>query len=375
MALKDSQTTMFQHSEVKIRLLKTYLERFLNVLNESPYIDNVFLYDLFCGEGIYDNGGKGSPMAILETIQDIHQSNRVKRKRTMGFHCLFNDLQNNKVEKLERIVSESNLHHAEIGEIRFSTEDYRDLLPKISKDIRSIKKAKAFIFIDPYGYKDIRISDIESLLDSGNSEVLLFLPTRDMFRFVEKGTPQSLKEFIEELVPENQWPMSTTGLEFIENLTDAFRKKLNSYFVDSFVISRDTNQFFCLFFFTNHIYGFDRMLDAKWGIDKEEGRGWSYESENTLFSTFEKTPNVKKFERSIEAYLRTGSVNNKQLYEFTLFNGHLPKHTNQILDKLQKEGRLKVLDLENKPVRKSSFYISYKYYKEGEKIRAKIKLQ
>jgi len=38
MALKDSQKYMQQHSEVKVRLLRLYLERYLNILNQSQYV-------------------------------------------------------------------------------------------------------------------------------------------------------------------------------------------------------------------------------------------------------------------------------------------------------------------------------------------------
>jgi len=308
MALKDSQKIMYQHSEVKILLLKLYLERYLNILNQSPHVSDVFLYDLFCGEGIYPNGGKGSPIAILETIKEIHSSNLKKGMKTGAFHCQFNDINANKVRKLQGVITNMNLQDPKMVKLEFSATDYRKLIPEIKDKISSFQKEKAFLFIDPYGYKDIRINDIRNLLSSRKSEVLLFLPTRDMFRFEKKVTPTSLKEFISELVPEKDWPNSSTGLEFIDNLTLTFREKLDAYFVDSFVITRDTNQYFCLFFFTSHIYGFDRMLDAKWKIDEEEGRGWTYESEQNLFSQVEKKPNVLRFEKKIEDFLIGGVV-------------------------------------------------------------------
>lgn len=372
--MKESQQTMMQHSEVKVRLLKLYLERYLNILSASRYIGDINVYDLFCGEGIYENNGKGSPIVILETIKNIYYASKANGTSKDKFNCFFNDIEKWKVEKLQNEISNRKLHYSEIGNLNFSNDDYRMLLPKISNDIKALKKEKAFVFIDPYGYKDIKVSDIKSLLQTNKSEVLLFLPTQFMFRFESKGTPECLIEFINELMPVEQWPISETGIDFIENLTEAFRNSLGgNYFVDSFIITRDRNQFFCLFFFTSHIYGFDKMLDAKWKIDREEGRGWNYQTEHSLFSQVDKKANTFKFEQKLQDFLKTEKTNS-EVYQFTLHNGHLTSHANEILTKLQSEGKLSAIKTDGTPARKSSFYLNYKEHKnEPNKIKLKLK--
>ncbi len=358
--MKDSQKKMLPHSEVKIRLLKLYLERYLNILTQSKYCGDIHLYDIFCGEGIYEDGGKGSPIVILEAIKNIYYSKKSTCDNSEKYNCFFNDIEKWKVEKLQKEITNRKLHYTEFGKLKYSIKDYKVVLPEIVNEIKSLKNQKAFIFIDPYGYKGIKAIDLKSLLQSNKSEVLLFLPTQFMFRFETKGTPECLVEFISELIPSKQWPVSETGIDFIESLTEAFRTYLGKeYFVDSFIISRDKNQFFCLFFFTSHIYGFDRMLDAKWKIDEEEGRGWSYQQENNLFSQIEKKANTYEFERKLKEFLGTYR-NNRELYEFCLHNGHLPAHANEILTKLQNEGILSSFNGDGTPARKSSFYLNYK---------------
>lgn len=372
MALKESQIKMYDHSEVKVRLLKLYLERYLNILNVVAYVDAINVFDLFCGEGIYENGGKGSPIQILEVIKRINATNSTTGK-PKKINCLFNDVDLEKIKKLQEEIRNHNLHDNLIGKLEFTNEDYKDLLPKVIQSINKLKKQKAFVFIDPYGYKEIRISHIRDLLSSKSSEVLLFLPTQFMFRFEEKGTPQSLIEFISEIVPKEKWPRSETGIEFINNLNDGFQAALgDDYFVDSFIITRDKNQFFCLFFFTSHIYGFDRMQDAKWEIDEEEGRGWKYEDESDLFNSVEKSANTYIFEKKLLEYLKSYRTNG-EIYKFTLHQRHKPAHTNQILLKLQKEKRIIVLNKDGSTGRRSSFYLNYNVYKEEpDKISVKI---
>ena len=372
--MKESQKVMMQHSEVKIKLLRLYLEKYLNILSQSKYCDDIHLYDMFCGEGIYNVDSKGSPIVILETIKNIFYANKAVGNLIGKFNCLFNDREKWKIEKLQNEISKRKLHYSEIGKLEFSEKDYRNLLPEIVSEINKLKKQKAFVFIDPYGYKDIKASDIKAILQSNKSEVLLFLPTQFMFRFETKGTPECLVEFIDELIPIDQWPVSETGVDFIENLTEGFRKYFGKdYFVDSFIITRDKNQFFCLFFFTSHIYGFDKMLDAKWEIDKEDGRGWSLNSENSLFSHLDKKANTDKFEHKLIDYLKTERTNG-ELYEFRVHNGHLATQTNEILTKFQNEGKLAVVKADGTPARKSSFYLCYKNFKDDpNKIKIKIK--
>jgi len=371
--LKDSQINMYDHSEIKVRLLSLYLERYLNILNQSPYTSNVNVYDLFCSEGIYDNGGKGSPICILEIIKGIYEEN-IKTGKTGKFNCLFNDNDVDKITKLKESITRLELHSPAMGSLDYCEKEYKDVLNDVLNEIKGFQSKKGFIFIDPYGYKDIQVKDIKELLKSKKTEVLLFLPTQFMFRFEKNGTPQCLKDFIAELLPEEEWPKSSTGLGFIDTLKDAFRKSIgNEYFVDSFIITRDKNQFFCLFFFTSHIYGFDRMLDAKWKIDEEEGRGWNYENDS-LFSQVEKTPNTMKFERNLAEFLRTGDRTNSEIYVFTLHNGHLPKHATQVLTKFQTDNKLVATTKNGAIARKGSFYINYKDYKsDPDKIKVKLR--
>jgi three-Cys-motif partner protein len=372
--MKESQLKLYQHSEVKVRLLRLYLERYLNILTYTPYFKDILVYDLFCGEGIYEEGGKGSPIIILETINTIHNESKSRNGKTGHFHCTFNDFEGEKVDKLEAYINDKKLFSKEIGEIEFKRDDYKELLPKVLEKLSSLGKEKAFIFIDPYGYKDISVKNIRQLLSSGKTEVLLFLPTQFMFRFENKGTPESLKQFINELVPVEIWPKSETGIEFIENLRDAFREAVGEkVFVDSFIITRDKNQFFCLFFFTSHIYGFDRMLDTKWQIDADEGRGWYYE-ELSLFNQVPKKPNTIKFEKKLISFLRDTHKTNGQIYEFTIRNGHLTSHANDILRKIQTDGHLEVKLKDGTLFTGRSFFINYQEYRDNyDRIRLKIK--
>lgn len=365
MVLKDSQLNMYEHSEAKIKLLSTYMDRYLNIINSAGYYSDVIIYDMFCGEGIYNDGGKGSPIIFLERIKNIHYATKAKGKDPVKFHCYFNDKDGKKVEKLKNSINENNMYYPDFGSLEITTDDYRDILERGINHFNYISSEKGFVFVDPYGYGDIKADDIRRLLQTGNSEVLLFLPTQNMFRFEKKGTPESLQAFISELVPESEWPDSNTGLDFIETLVKKFRNYLGEeYFVDSFVIARGVNQYFCLFFFTSHIKGFEKMLESKWKIDEEEGRGWKYRMESDLFASIEKTPKTDKLKDGLINYLQSPRTN-AELYVFGLINGFLPTHVKTVLEGFQSDGILEVRLKDSTIARKRAFYVNYKNFKES----------
>jgi three-Cys-motif partner protein len=363
LSMKDSQTNMYEHSEVKVKLLNKYIQKYLNILSRAQGFEKVQLFDLFCGEGIYQNGGEGSPIIFMKAIKDVYFRNQAEGQKTIKVDCVFNDLDSNKTKKVKTIIGQKKLHYPILGDLRFKNMDYVDALPLVVRQISITKNSKSFVFIDPFGYSEVRASQIKSILETKKAEVLLFLPTQHMFRFERKGAPQALHSFIEDLVPLDQWPNSHTGIDFIENLKAAFRNYLgNEYFVDSFIITRDKNQFFCLFFFTSHIYGFDKMLESKWEIDREEGRGWSYKNPEapTLF-TSTTSDRLNKLEVFLKTFLKVGRTNG-EIYEAILHQGFRPTHAVEVLRGFASQNRLIVTSNDGQKSRKGSYYINYGDY-------------
>lgn len=224
---------------------------------------------------------------------------------------------------------------------------------------------KAFIFIDPYGYKEIRASDLKKFLRSKKSEVLLFLPTQFMYRFDAEGTPEALIEILSELVDLKDWKPNNSVYEFIDQFKEALKRFLGEdFFVDTFTIEKDKATVFCLFFFSSHIRGFEKMLETKWQIDEEEGKGWSYEKSGNLFSSM-KTNLLKQ--RLIELLKNKEKVFNGDVYEFTLRLGYLPKHVVDLFSGFQDQGKLTIISENSDKIRKGAFYIGYDNYKANYK--------
>lgn len=372
--MRDSQINPYDHSDIKVQLLKIYLEKYINILSLAQGVKEVEVYDLFCGEGIYENGKEGSPVIILKLIKDIFYRNKVRASSVVKYNCHFNDISKNKIDKLRRYIQLKKIHYPEIGTLNFHSEDYQNIKTKVSS--KNIPGCKSFVFIDPYGYKEISIEDIKQMLSNRHTEVLLFLPTQFMYRFEKDATPNSLYKFLTEVLTEEELGKSISGIDFINKLRDGFGNILkDKHYVDSFIITRDVNQYFALFFFTSHLYGFEKFLEAKWDIDESEGRGWSSSfSKVDLFSKLEVQANTDKFEENIVQYIHE-KRSNIEIHKFTIENRHLIKHTVQILKNLQNTNKLEVLLMNGNNARKGSFYIGWNEAKSKvNKCFIKIKL-
>lgn len=368
---KKSQVVMLDHSKAKVLLLQKYLEKYLNIIANDGYTEKINVFDLFCGEGIYENNGEGSPIAILRTLKDLHFINKAKNK-DIKVDLYFNDKDEFKIQKLTSVIEEKKLHYPDFGKITYRSKDYKEVIDRLSTYFQNLKNEKAFVFIDPYGYKEIRASELKKLLQSKKSEVLLFLPTQFMYRFDEKGTPEALIQIIEELVDIKNWKVSNSVHQFIDQFKEALKNYLgNDFFVDSFAIEKDPATVFCLFFFSSHIRGFEKMLETKWQIDDDEGKGWSYEKSGNLFADFK--TNILE-ERLVELLATNHKIYNGKVYEFALHNGFLPTHVVEIFSSLQTDGKLTVLSDTEENVRKGAFYINYDNYKSSpERVYFKIK--
>lgn len=182
-----------------------------------------------------------------------------------------------------------------------------------------------------------------------------------MYRFSKAGTPDVLKSFNSQLNIDknglkNEW-------DYVKALKEGFENFLGEkYFVDSFTLKKEENTIFCLFFFSSHIRGYEKMLETKWEIDNEQGRGWKYNSNQaTLFSNLE----TNKLEDYLIGLFKQKERTNGEIFEYTLRKGFLPKHTTQILKKLQIDNRLILKKKDNTKARKGAFYLNYKDYKSN----------
>jgi len=355
-----SKTTNFleEHSKAKIELWSYYLSIYLNIIHRAPGIDKVYIYDIFCGEGKYQGGESGSPLVTLEKIKDHYDLNNNK---CPNIEIQFNDNGLSEIEKDKKRIDRVKFFAQSIFKPENVSIDYTDF---DSKDIfdNSIKKLskltnheRALFFIDPWGYKEIDTKQLKTILKNGKTEIILFLPIYLMYMFTNKAISDDdfpggkpLQVFIRELFGLDS-PDLKSELKYINSLTRQFKKYLSVNFSTSFSIERNPGHYFSLFFFTNNKTGFQKMLETKWKLDEQNGRGYKIAVNKTQTSMFEITEVTNYNELVFNFIKENRSVTNSQLLDFGLNNEYLPKHTKMVLDSLRTANKIKLTSGDNQP--------------------------
>jgi len=371
MKIVEAKTRLLAHSKAKIELYSIYLSIYLNIIERDAHTEKIYLYDLFCGEGKYSDGSRGSPLAALDVIKKHFFENGKKIK---PIRFLLNDEDADKIEKLTDLVK-ANFKPNNCN-LEIKNEDYSDLIDNVIDEIGQYKNEKGLIFIDPYGYKHINILDLQNLLEGKKTEVILFLPISFMYRFAgavsldDLPGYEPLKKFLEELFQKEKQDFSSVN-EFISKLKIAFRNKLGDYYIDTFTLERDSSNLYCLLFFTSHIRGFEKMMEAKWKMDEQEGRGFILDKQGKLFTRKE----LDDFPNEVKEFIKsTKKCTNKDLYKFGLIHGYLPKHLREILCQFQDEGLLHVSSENGEKVRRGAFFLDYNNHSPFEKRIVTIKI-
>jgi len=369
---KETKENIFEHSQAKLEFYENYLKLYLIVLFNDRYTDTINIYDIFCGIGIYEDGNEGSPIIAIKNIEILLE------KYTKNINLIINDIDKSKVNFVERYIYSNHKNRCKVDAYNL---DAIEMLKIVNKKIHiSQKNTKNLIFIDPYGYKEIYKEDIFNIMDSKNSEIIIFLPISQMYRFSKSALKDKknksykhLRRFIEDFFEVGHPIYKETydnQLQYIEYIKKAFSFNGN-YYSASYHIQRQKKDYYALFFITNHIYGLEKILDTKWKLDNLCGKGFKKTKKQiSLFDEMdreeEKENCFNKFKSNLRNFLQKDRTN-IDLYEFTLKSGFLPKHTIEIL----KTEHL----IFDRDIRKNSFYITYKKYYKEKNIKYKVRIK
>ncbi len=373
----DAKKVMLPHSKAKLDFYQSYLERYLPILRLAEFTTAINIFDVFCGTGIYQDGTKGSPIRAFEAIRG--SSEHHENRSLTPVSLIVNDIEEKKINGVRTYLDARNNG---VCTLDYKNLDANDFLGEISRIIsKQSTKERNLILIDPYGYKGIKKEYIEGLLrNKRNTEIILFLPISQIYRFSGKVLTEddtnvkALKEFIDSFFSIRSHPIYTKKMTHEKELIEYVRVALtfnDTFFATSYFIQRDNKEhYYGLFSIMPNIYGLEKNLEVKWKLSEESGEGFEQPKLMSGFfdDHFKEEAKRKKYNELKELLLNyideKGSITNNELYEFTLKNMFLPKHSNLVLKQLLSD---KVIDAKDEisGEKAKGFYQKYEYYKKG----------
>ena len=328
------------HSKEKVTLYVKYLGAYINILLSSSF-RQVTIIEPFAGKGKYGNDD-GSAVQANDLILKLRE--KFSEKKILH---LLNDNDEKNFNSLKE-----NLDGRE--DVDIENCDAKKFIASVLLR-EDVKPHKQLWFIDPYGYTQVRKGDIDNILRNKNSEVILFLPTSFIYRFIggdlEDDKLSSIADFLAD------YEVNDSIINQCNDATDfseAIVRKIQSRKVYSwYTTTQSGSNIFSIIFLGNHYYGLEKFLEAAKNIQPVQ---------LVLFKDLDVLVKDPDFEMSLLDYLAK-ERNNLDLYKWGLQNGKLPSYMNKLLKKMEGDNKIKVKAVGGKKRRKHTFYLSHQYEK------------
>jgi len=166
----------FIETELKHRVLEKYLPTYWRILGRKAqgftYIDG------FAGAGKYSDGSKGSPLLAMELVSRLRSDGSL----AVPVHFCFIEADIEKAKQLEQAAIPLAKELALEMPIVIHGPFQEHILPLLAtlEEKCSTGFCPTFIFIDPFGYKDVPLTLIADLARARNRELFITFMTRNI---------------------------------------------------------------------------------------------------------------------------------------------------------------------------------------------------
>ena len=320
---------------LKLEIFEDYFKEWLPTFVMSHADDDIWVFDFFAGTGYDLNGVAGSPIRILQQING--QAGNIFQKRCRVHVCL-NEYDPSKFNSLKQCCEQYIKENNELKYLflNYHHKDFADLFPEYHNTIYS---SPSLLFLDQNGMKflaDKYLSDLEKL---PQTDFLYYLSSSYFIRFGETNAFQTNLKIDMDKVRQN--PYKYVHRSILEQLKERLPQgsKLKLY---PFMIKKGAN-IYGIIFGAKHPLAVDKFLRTVWkknaingeanfDIDDDKKKGqldiWG---EKILTK-------IESFQEDLRQKVMNGELRtNKEVFDYTLEQGHIPQHASDKLKEMKKE--------------------------------------
>lgn len=341
-------------TQIKLYILRKYLQEWLPVFlrKKDKFWKDIFLYDMFAGEGKDADGVNGSPLIMLEELMPYCKT---ILNEDLRLNVLFNEfdkkrfdaLKHNINDKLAKCINSELCPSSKSCILNVSVENqefknlFFDKFPKIKKT----DKLPRFMFLDQFGIKQITESIFKQLVGLKRTDFIFFISSSFANRFAEQPEFKAYLNLSRQSFDINK-PYHCHRVVF--NYYKQLIPKGTEYYLAPFSIKKGNN-IYGLIFGTNHLLGIEKFLNICWGINKNTGDA-NYDIDNEkinpnepfLFPGLDISNKLQVFKNELQNKIRNNEITtNTQIYRYTFDMGCLPKHANEVIRELRNRQTIK----------------------------------
>ena len=325
---------------VKLEIFEDYLKEWLPTFVMSHADDDIWIFDFFAGTGCDLNGVAGSPIRILQQING--QAGNIFQKRCKVHVCL-NEYDASKFNTLKQCCEHYIGEEKELSRLynkylflQFHNEDFAVLFPKYH---RIIHASPSLVFLDQNGMKflaDKYLLDLEKL---PQTDFLYYLSSSYFIRFGETDAFQTNMKIDMDKVRQN--PYKYVHRSILEQLKERLPQgsKLKLY---PFTIKKGAN-IYGIIFGAKHPLAVDKFLKTAWKKNTLNGEAnfdiYDDKKKGQLDIWGErKLTKIESFQEDLRQKVLSGELrSNKEVYDYTIEQGHISQHSSDELKAMKKE--------------------------------------
>ncbi len=334
MANKNLHNKPFsEETLLKLDIFERYAQAWLPTFVMSTHHKDIYIFDFFAGRGYDLVGKKGSPIRILDKVNE-QLTNIIEKK--VHIHLYFNEYDKNKynilVKECETYLANSTIRASGLITIRIENKDFKDAYPA---EIENIKNKPSLVFIDQNGVKFLHEKYFIPLTATQKTDFLYFVSSSYIPRFEKTPEFEQLNLNSLKNIP------STHVHRFL--VKELERKITNPNMkLYSFSIKKGSN-IYGIVFGASHPRAVDKFLSLAWKMNSENGEA-NYDidddTKKSQLSFFEAKSLTKKEEfmqKLRKKILDKTLITNKSVLDFVYSEGHIPEHAKEVLKALKKE--------------------------------------
>lgn len=329
-------------TKAKLAIFEDYLKEWLPVFISKKEIfwKNINIYDFFAGPGCDVTGVKGTPLLILDELEN-HLYNI--RKKGLIINLYFNEYDSKKYQELVEHIKDYDINDKPY-KIELDNLEFKDAYNKKALSMGKFQSAN-LVFLDQNGIKHITEGVFRYLINVRRTDFLFFMSSSTIKRFCDHpNIIQHIKLSPEEVEKTHYYQIHKLVLEFYQSLVPANKEM----YLAPFSLMKKPN-IYGLIFGSTHVLGMEKFLKTCWKMDKERGEA-NFDIDNDkikegqvdLFTgELTKPKKVEFFEKDLaEKICNSELKNDKEVYLFTITNGFLPSHANGVLNTLINRNRI-----------------------------------
>jgi len=324
----------------KLEIFEDYAQAWLPTFIMQQGINTICIFDFFAGTGYDLNGVAGSPIRILQKIKE--QIGNVFQNK-IRIKVYFNEYEpkktnQNKFGLLKKSCSEYLEINKDVGraiEIVYYNEDFRTLFFKL---LPFIKKYPSLVYLDQNGIQFLSNSYVSELEKISQTDFLYFVSSSYFKRFGDKEEFKKHFNIDMEIIKKNPYRfIHRIVLEQLK-LVLPLNTKLKLY---PFSIKKGPN-IHGIIFGASHPRAVDKFLNISWKKNEINGQAnfdIDEDVKKNQLTFFEevKLTKIQSFQENVKQMVLTKKIiNNFDLYNFTLTEGHIAKHADACLREMKK---------------------------------------